>query len=200
MAKQRTRVSTPPQTAVHCERGQTDLTLNGRAITYRYRAWALKVNPRLLFPAFRKEHRKFIVVDGKRKGYCEMRGGLIPMQRYDLPGAGFVRAFKTVLRHGLGICCSKRERGYTFVKFGRFKYVVLKKLTAEGLLWCEVYEIGTERSIGSFIFNRDLTEVYFRYVMDGAQLTLQVIIGYVVDTLVYSMAASSLVKTVKVIV
>lgn len=140
------------------------------------------------------------MVDGKRKGYCEMRGGLIPMQRYDLPGAGFLRAFQTVLRHGLGICCSKRERGYTFVKFGRFKYIVLRRLTQEGLLLCEVYEIGSEKSIGSFVFNRDLTEVYPRYAMDGAQLTLQIIIGYVADTLVYSMAASSLVKTIKVIV
>lgn len=188
------------KSVVHCEQGKTFLDLNGIAITYKYRPWLVKLNPRFVFPALRREHRKAILVNGKRKGYCEMREGLIPMRRYALPGRGTIRFIKTALRLGLGICCSRRERGYAFVKLGRYQYFVIRNVTKEGLLWCEVYELGTEKSIGSFVFNREFTEVYPRPATTGVSLTLQMIIGYIADTLVYTLAASSLIKDIQIIV
>lgn len=193
------RTRTKLENQIHCERGVTTVSSNTMTVVFKYRWWWFKLNPRLVPPGLRRDHRKSIIVDGKWRGYCELRGGLIPMQRYVLKGRGLRIKLLNALRRSLGLCCRKYECGYIKVVLGKYRFIVIQSVTERGLHRCEVYDARTEASIGSFMFNQELTEVYPYPMQDGVINTLQVISGYVADSLVYSMAASSLVRTIKVV-
>lgn len=169
-------------------------------VIYQYRWWFVKVNPRLLFPAFRKEHRKIIIANGKKRGYGEIRGGLVPLSRYELPGHGFWRGVKTFFRKSLGLGCKRYEKGYIYIKISRWEFIVLQRTTEQGLQVCEVYEMKSENPVGGFIFNQDFSEVYPHISREGMTLTLYTIIGYVADSMVYNLAASSLSREIKIVV
>lgn len=183
---------------IHCEHGVTYVNCARVTAVYKYRWWFFRVNPRLVFPAFRREHRKLIIANGKKRGWGEIRGGLIPLSRYDLPGTGLSRSIQQFIRKFLGLGCKRHQKGYIYVAIGPYRYIVLQHTTKEGLHFCEVFDKRTEEQIGNFIFNQDFTEVYPHISNDNVAVTLQVIMGYVADSMVYSMAAGHLVKTINI--
>lgn len=185
---------------IHCERGLTYVDCVYVNAIYRYRRWLFRINPKLLFPAFRKDHRKFFIVNGKRRGWGEIRSGWIPLSRYELPGSGFRVSVWRFLRKRLGLGLRRYERGYIYIGIGPYRFIVIQHTSQEGLHICEVYDKKTEEQIGNFIFNQEFTEVYPHISYDGVENTLHVIIGYVADSMVYSRAAGLLQKTIKVIV
>ena len=165
---------------------------------YRYKWWFLKLNPRLMPPNFRREQQKLIVVNGKRRGYAEIRAGQIPLDEYRRRGLNLAGKVGQLLRDTLGFTCRQRERGYIYVKLARYSYIVLHHTTPGGLEICEVYELKSQNQIGTFIFNQDFTEVSPHSSSDGVFYTLCVIIGYVADTLVYSRVAGLLEQTIRI--
>lgn len=181
-----------------CERGVTYVDCVYVSAMYRYRWWWIHINPRILLPALRRDHRKIIIANGKRRGWGEIRSGWIPLSRYDISGKGLRFSIVRFVRKYLGLGLKKYERGYIYIGIGHFRYVVTQRVSKEGLYICEVYDKRTEDQIGTFVFNQDFSEVYPRTNRDGVINTLHVIIGYVADSLVYSRAAGMLSKTIKV--
>ena len=184
--------------AITCSGGVTQVEGYGLSILYRYRWWWFKVNPRLLFPSLRKEHRKLIVVNGKCRGWGEIRESRIPLSRYKRKFSGIRGFFLNFFRDRLGLCLKWYERGYIYIAVGDYRYVVIQRTTADGLYVCEVFDKRTEAPIGTVIFNVEFTEVFVHTTIDGVSRTLQVIAGYVADTLIYSRAAAQLSRTIKI--
>jgi len=166
---------------------------------FRYRRYIIKINPSLLFPAWRKEHRKVIIVNGKKCGWAETRYGLIPLNTYKRHVRAPFKWIKHILREHLGLCCSQYEKGYIAVGIGHFRYAVLQSRTTSGYIACDVYDIAEQEPIGRFYFNQEISEVYLIANRSGVSNTLQVISGYVADSVVYSQAAIALNRTIKVI-
>lgn len=189
---------TKKKPAIVCSGGVTQVDCFGLSILYRYRWWWFRINPKILFPSLRKEHRKFIVVNGKRKGWGEIRSGRIPLSRYDRRYTGLRGFLLGFARNRLGLCLKRYERGYIYIAVGPYRYVVIQRATADGLYVCEVFDRSTEDPIGTLIFNLEFTEVFVHTTRDGVSKTLQVIAGYVTDTLIYSRAAAQLSRTIKI--
>lgn len=183
-----------------CSGGSTYLTALSLNATYKNRWYWFHVNPKLLFPAFRTYNRKVIFVNGKRRGYAEMRSGLIPLSRYVIPGKGLRISLLNFVRKYIGVSTKTYERGYMFVAIKGYSYAVTQHYTADGLLFCEVFDLRTEDQIGSLTFNTDFSEVVPRTTRAGVTHTLHVIAGFVVDSLIYSQVATALTKTIKVYV
>lgn len=187
------------QPAITLYQGETTVETEHVSVFLRYRRWILKLNPALLPPAWRKEHRKLIVSGGKKVGWAETRYGLIPIKScVSRPRRPF-RKLKSFARKWLGIGCASYERGYILVGIGRFRYAVLQSTTTSGYTSCEVYDIQEQEPIGRFYFNPELTEVYLVANIAGVANTLQVISGYIADDLVYARAATTLNRTIKLV-
>lgn len=178
--------------AVHCERGSTWVATPYVEAIYKYRWWFFHINPKLVPPAWRKEYRKLIIVNGKRRGCAEHRGGLIPLARYDLPGSGVRHSLLTFFRRKFGWFCKSYERDYVYITIAGFKFIIIKQVTKSGNVLCEVYDKHTQGPVGSFVFNSDFTEVYVQNILDGYVSTLHIIIGYMADSMVYGLAAAQL--------
>lgn len=191
------RVSKASNT-IKCAHGVTWVDFDAVKAIYKYRVWFLRVNPRLLLPNFRREHRKMIIINGKNRGYGEVRSGYIPLSRYKLPGKGLIRNIQQFIREKFGLLCKRYEKGYIYLKVVGFKFLVLQRVTEQGLTVCEVFDKLSEEQVGTFIFNKDFSEVNLLTNNDGYTKTLHVIIGYVADSMVYSIAASNLIKNIKV--
>lgn len=181
-----------------CDGGVTYVDCPRIDVLYKYRWWWVRLNPRLLFPAFRRDHRKLIVINGKKRGTAEIRSGLIPLSRFELPGSGLGVALQRFVRKYLGLGLKRYERGYIYITIGKYRYVVVQHTSKEGLHICEVYDKRTEQQVGNFMFSQDFTEVYPHTVYEGAANVLFVIMGYVADSMVYSRAAGLLQKIIKV--
>lgn len=187
------------QPAITLYQGETTVETEHVSVFLRYRRWLLKLNPVLLPPAWRREHRKIIISNGKKVGWAETRFGLIPIRsRVSRPRRPF-RKLKSFVRKWLGIGCLSYERGYVLVGIGQFRYAVLQSTTPSGYTLCEVYDIQEQEPIGRFYFNQELTEVYLVANVGGVANTLQVISGYIADALVYSKAAVTLNRTIKLV-
>lgn len=183
---------------VVCYRGQTIVNSKYIDAEFVYRHWLLRVNPALLFPEFRKEHRKIIKVNGKKIGWAEIRGGCLPLKIYDLKGTGLRTIIRRWIRKHLGLMLRSFEKGYIAVGIGHFRYVVTKSYTEAGFVTCEVYDVVKQFPIGRFSFTSDFADVYAAVNCDGVFNTLQIILGYVADTIVYDSAALSLNKTINI--
>ena len=188
-----------PDFAIFCDRGVTWVRTPNIDALYRYKWYFVKLNPKMLFPQFRRDNRKYIVVNGRRKGVGEVRSGCIPLSEYDARGSGIGRVVKNFLKRRLGLCCRKYERGYILVKISKWKYIVLQRTTERGLLVCEVYNLDSEKQVGTFTFNPDFTEVHTYCGVEGMLNTMHVIIGYVADSNLFSMAAEQMTKKIKII-
>lgn len=187
------------QDTIYCDRGVTWVEDQYIQAIYKYRWWFWKINPRLLPPAWRKEHRKLIIVDGKRRGYGEIRGGLIPLSKYNLPGQGVIHGIHTFVRRHLGFWCKRYEKGYTYITIGTFKFVIEQRTTERGLLVCEVTEIPSGRGVGGFSFSPDFNTVTLQYGPKDYELTLHVIMGYIADSCIYNLAATALTREIKIV-
>lgn len=183
---------------VVCYRGHTTVTSKHLDAEFVYRRWLFRVNPAFLFPAFRKEHRKIIKVNGKKIGWAEIRGGWTPLKIYDLKSYGLRTSICRWIRKHLGLMLRPFEKGYIAIGIGHFRYVVTKSVTEAGFITCEVYDVMKQLSIGWFSFTQDFSDVYVVTNCDGVFNTLQVILGYVADTLVYDSAALSLNKIINI--
>ena len=182
-----------------CNAGMTTVEFGDILIALKYRPWFIQVNPRFLFPSLRKGHRKIIKVNGKKRGYAEVREGLNPLPRYRLPGQGFTWAVNTFIRKAFGFKCKSYEKGYIFVKFANFKYVVNMQHTEAGFRICEVWDLKAKVAVGKCIFSQDLKELYAHPYIDGITGLLYLVAGYVADTFVYDLAARQTYLTMKII-
>ena len=182
-----------------CNRGVTYLDYGSFSVVYKYSFWFLQVNPSLVLPSMRRGHKRIIIVNGKRRGWCEMRYGMIPLDSYVLPGSGVGHFILRFIRKYLGFCLNTYERGYILVAIGRYRYVVTKRITRDGLCICEVFDKRTNRQIGNVVFNKEFSEVYVRTGLDGVIKTLCTIAGYIADSVVYNRAASALEASIKII-
>lgn len=188
-----------PVNQVVCDRGVTYVDCAYVNAIFRYRRWVVKLNPQLLFPSLRREHRKVFIVNGKKRGWGEVRMGQIPLSKYDLKGSGVFVGIRQFFRKYIGVGLRRNEKGYIYAGIGSYRFVIVQHISKEGLYICEVYDKRTEDQIGNFIFNKEFTEVYPHTSVRGIESTLQVIIGYVADSLVYSRAAGMLQSTIKII-
>ena len=193
------RRSVKQQNIIYCDHGTTWVENSYLQAIYKYRWWFWRINPRLLPPAWRREHRKIIIVNGRRLGYGEIREGLRPISKYNLPGKGFGHAIKTFFRKCFGFGCKRYEKGYTYIKVGKFKFVIEQRTTEKGLLICEVTEIPSGEGVGGFAFSSDFSTVTLQYGPAGYELTLQIIMGYIADSCIYNLAATALTREIKII-
>ena len=167
---------------------------------YRYKRWILRINPKLILPGFRKDHRKIIYVDGKKFGKGEFRQGCIPFYPYldDSQGIGFTVI--NWIRVHLGLLCRKSDRGYFYVKLGRQAYIIVRRYTEESNIFCKIYHKPTGDVLGSFIFDKDFLNVYPYWSVDNWVRSMFIVMGYVADAVIYSTVASQLNREIDVIV
>lgn len=182
----------PTKIKIICDRGEIFVQGAGLSVYYRYRRWFLKINPVLLFPGFRKEHRKIIYVNGKKRGYAELRMGCIPLPDYYIDGQGLSGALRNFVRMKLGLGCRASERGYYKIYTMNLDYIVLKRFTKEQNIHCQVYRRDTGEKIGTFLYDKDCTTIYPSLAEPRLVNTFIVIMGYVTDSVLYSTVASKL--------
>lgn len=192
------RTKSQLENIVVCDHGNTYILYSGIAVEYKYKWWWFRFNPRLLFPSFRRDHQKYIYVNGRRRGYAEVRQGYIPVPLFRRVPTNFGSRVGDIIRRATGLCCRPNESGYYRFKIGPFKYTVTKRISADGLLICEVYETGSNNQIGLIVFNDKFNEVYPKTSKKGVTATLCVIAGYVADTAIYSRAAAQLQQMIKI--
>lgn len=188
------------ETQIIFDRGETFVQSEAITAYYRYRRWVLKVNPKLLFPGFRKDHRKRIYVNGRKYGFAEFRQACIPLPQYleDAPGIGF--KFINWIRVHWGLCCRSTDRGYFYIKLGKQEYVVLRRYTKDRNIFCQIYYKPTGEMLGSFIFDKDFNNVYPHWSVDNWVRSMYVIIGYVADAVIYSTVAQQLNRRLNVVI
>lgn len=180
--------------------GETTVSTSLVNAYFPYRRWLFKINPKLLFPAFRKEHRKLIIVNGRKCGWAEERYGLIPLNSHWNKAIGRFKWLKRWVRRHLGLWCNSYERGYKLIAIGHLRYIVLEAVTTSGYTACDVYSIIEQEPIGRFYFSQDLSSVYVKANREGVVQTLQVISGYVADALVYQHVALSLNRAINIFI
>lgn len=185
--------------SILCSRGVTYLNCGTFSVVYKYRPWILQLNPVLIPLPLRKGHRRLIIVDGKKRGWCEMRFGMIPLERYILGGKGISRSILRFVRKYIGIGLQTWEKGYIFAGIGRYRYVITKRISDGGLCICEVFDKHTNHRIGDIVFNKEFSEAYIRTSLNGVIKTLCTLAGYVADSLLYGRAASALESVIKII-
>lgn len=181
------------------QHGEVFVNSAGISMYYRYRHWIIKVNPKLLLPCFRKDHRKKFYDNGHYVGYGEYRNTYIPMQLYRADGSNLAVVIFNFIREVLGMGCNEHERGYFLVKVKRYKYIILKRVTLEGNILCKVYHKTTGTMMGSFIYDKTFTRVYPSFSDSRAMRTLFIIMGYITDAVIYSTVASELNRTIEVV-
>lgn len=184
--------------SISCVRGTTSLFYSGIVVEYRPKAWLLRLNPKFVLPGCRKEHRKNIYINGRKRGYAESRQGYIPLPFKKRPVTGLGPKLGNIFRSLTGLGCRLHEKGYFRFILGPYKYTVIRRISENGLLISEVYETGTNNLIGYIIFNQELSEVHTRTGMEGVNATLCVIAGYIADIAVYTRAAAQLNQTIKI--
>lgn len=180
--------------------GETFVQSDYVSAYYRYRRWLVRVNPAVLLPGFRKDHRKKIYVNGKKYGFAEYRHGCIPMRPYLDDGQGLGFTIVNWIRVHLGLCCRRTDRGYFYIKLGPQEYVVLRRYTKERNILCQIYYKPTEEILGSFIFDKDFNNVYPHWSVDNWIHSMYVIIGYIADAVIYSTVAQQLNRKINVVI
>ena len=168
-------------------------------IYYRYARWLVKINPVLLFPGFRRSHKKIIYVNGKKYGRGVYKEGCIPLKSYLDEELYLSDKLVNFIKIHFGFCCRKSYRGYFSVRLGRYEYIVLRRYTKECNIFCQVYYKPTEELMGTFIIDSSFSKIYPQFTVDNWFTSMYAIIGYIADAVVYSTVASQLNRTLDVI-
>lgn len=180
-----------------CNKGEIFVQGPRISVYYRYRWWFFRINPRILFPGLRRDHRKKIFVNGKNRGYAEFRGGRVPLPRYRRGQDLISNILDIFIHEKLGILCRQEECGYHLIHTMNTDYIVTERLTKEEHILCQVYIKETGEPIGSFVYNKDCNEIYPTLVAQRLVNTFTVIMGYVTETVLYSTMASKLNRTIE---
>ncbi len=169
-------------------------------IYYRYPRWLFKLNQKLLLPGFRRDHRKYIFINGKKFGRAEYREGCIPLPGYIDEVRYWSDNITNYIKVHFGLGCRKSHRGYFWVKLGRQEYIVLRRYTKERNIYCQIYYKLTNAFMGSFIIDSTFTRVYPQFAVDHWVNSMYAIIGYVTDAMIYSSVAQQLNKTIDIVI
>lgn len=182
------------------ENGETFVESDRLFANFKYVKWLFQINPRLVLPGLRRDHRKKIYVNGKKYGFAEYRHGCIPMYPYLDDRRGVDIWFINWIRVHLGLCCRPSDRDYFYIKLRRQEYIVLRRYTNERNTVCKIYEKASGEMLGTFIFDSDFKNVYPHWCVDNWVYSMYVIMGYVADAVIYSAVAQELNRKIKVIV
>lgn len=166
---------------------------------FRYRRWLIQINPALLFPGLRREHRKIIYVHGKKWGYAEYRGGCVPLQAFNAKAYGLKGFVLNMIRRHWGFCCSQLDRGYYYIHLRTRKYVVTRAVMNDGSIFCRVYFYPEGEPVAAFTIDSDFKKAYPSLGEYNIINTLYVIIAYVADSLLYARFAGALNHTIDII-
>lgn len=181
-----------PKAVITTERGQIYVDGLRFDATFRYPYWLWKVNPHLLLPGLRRDHRKIIYINGKRFGKADYREGCIPLPSYRIKEEYFSDKLTNFVREVFGLGCSRGSRGYYNIKLRTNTYVVIVRKTSAGYVRCIVYCRDTYEYVGDFLFDSEMTVVHPRLALPRLERTFCVIVGYILDSLVYATVARQL--------
>ena len=166
---------------------------------FRYPFWLFKINQHALLPGFRRDHCKVIYLNGKRYGKADYREGCIPLPSYRVPEEYLSDHWTNVFREISGLGCSRSSRGYYNIRLGSKTYVVVVRRTSEGYLRCIVHRRDSGRYIGDFLFDSSIEKVYPRLAVKGLERQFSIIIGYIMDSLVYTTVSFGLNRKLEVV-
>ena len=156
---------------------------------FRYPVWLFKLNPKLILPGLRRDHRKIVYINGRRFGKADYRDGCIPLESYRLRENRMLDKFMNFIRETFGIGCSNRSRGYYNIKLRTNTFVVVVRRSSKEYIRCIVYIRDSGDYVGDFMFDNAIENVYPRLVRHDLERTFCVIIGYIMDSLVYTTVA-----------
>lgn len=186
------RRKTKPVATIESDRGRIYVVGDRFDAEFRYPYWLVKMNQNLLLPGFRRDHEKVVYINGKRFGVAYYHEGCIPLNRYRLRERTFLARVYNRLRETTGLFCPKSYRGYYNVKLRTGSYFAVVHTTYDGHFRGVVYDKLNEECIGEFILDENIEHVYPRIVVDKLERTFCVVVGYVMDCMVYSTVASKL--------
>lgn len=181
------------------DNGEIFVNSPSMSVFYRYRFWLFQINPRFLLPGLRKEHRKSIFVNGKKRGIAEYRQGCIPMFPFIFDNRNFGVKIVNWIRVHLGLLCRKTDRGYFYIRLDKTEYIVLRRFTSARNVLCEIFCKEDGFMMGSFIFDAAFEKVYPYFSVDDWVNSMYVIIGYIADAVVYSTVAHKLNKSLEIV-
>ena len=194
------RSATKAAAQIIFDSGDTFVTSDRMSAYFKYKKWLFQINPRLLPPGLRKDHRKKIYVNGRKYGYAEYRHGCIPMYPYLDDRRGLDIWLLNWIRVHLGLCCRRSDRDYFYIKLRHQEYVVLRRYTNERNTVCKIYVKTTGEMLGTFIFDSDFSNVYPHWSVENWVYSMYVIMGYVADAVIYSVVAQQLNRKINIIV
>ena len=169
------------------------------SVTFKLKFWLLRVNPKLIFPGFRKDYCKKIFINGKVKGNAAFIQSCAPISKCRLEGGSFGIKIKNWIRERLGLLCNESERGWFRFKLNGEEYVVLQRVTERGNTLCEIYSKENDVSLGSFIIDSSFENIYPYFSENGFFELMLIVAGYMIDYLVNSCLISQLNGSLRVI-
>lgn len=192
------RKTKKPYATVVSEHGSIYVDSQSYDAEFRYPWWLFKVNNLLLFPGFRRDHKKVIYVNGKRCGKADYREGCIPLPAYRIPEEYLSDKWANIFRETFGLRCPKTSRGYYNIRLHSKVYIVVVRRTSEGYLRCIVHRRDSSKYIGDFLFDTTVSVVYPRLQVRGLERTFSIIIGYMMDSLMYATVANGLKRKLEI--
>ena len=156
---------------------------------FRYPIWLCRLNPKLILPGLRRDHRKIVYINGRRFGRADYREGCIPLETYRLKETRLLDKFMNLLRETFGLCCSSKSRGYYNIKLKTNTFIVVVRRPSKDYIRCIVYIRDSGEYVGDFFFDAGIENVYPRLVRHDLERTFCVVIGYIMDSLVYTTVA-----------
>lgn len=158
----------------------------------------LSLNQKVLLPGLRRDCRRVIYVNGKRRGTADYRLGCIPLEQYRVPVEYWSDNLTNLVRETFGLGCPSHARGYYNVRLWGETYIVLVRRTTQGYYRCIVHRRSTEEYLGDFLLDPKLESVYPRMVTSRVERQFYILIGYIMDNLVYSRVVSQLERSVTI--
>lgn len=179
-----------------------NILVESPSMSARYRSpfWFVQVNPKLVFPCFRRDNKKIIYVNDKRVGKACYRYTCIPLESYIYDGNSLSDKLANLLRLKLGLCCDRHERGYFRVRLKQSNYIVLLRHTAENNIFCQIYCEKTSQLMGTFTFDKEMQNVYPKFGVDNWVNSMYVIIGYIAGVTVYDVVVKHLTRTINIVI
>lgn len=187
-----------PDAVITSERGNIYVDGSTYDVEFRYPFWLFKINQGVLLPGFRRDHCKVIYLNGKRYGRADYREGAIPLKEYRVPEEYWSDHVTNVMREFTGLGCSRSARGYYNIRLKSRTYVAVVRRTSDGYLRCIVHCRDNGRYIGDFLFDANVEKVYPRLSARGLERTFSIIIGYIMDCLVYTTVSIKLERKLEI--
>lgn len=179
--------------------GEIFVNTSGFYVYYKYAFWFIKINPKLLFPGFQREHCKNIYVNERKVGYAEHRNGCVPLKDYDYTKGGMLNKPINFIRRKLGLLCKPHNRGYYLIKIKNNTYILLSRITPQNNVFCQLFDGPTGYLISNFTFDNTITRVYPHVISPDFLEVMFIVIGYVAEVTVYTSAVSNLDRKIEVI-